>query len=83
MKDLDLTHESGQCPGLGVCPNSWHEGGCDPYWQYCREDYDISRELYAEDDATEKRLWEGPDEPSQVWTRATADDPWVRVDAHH
>lgn len=72
-------HPVGQCPGLGMCLNSWHEGGCDPYWQYGSEDNrDISREMYAEDDAVEKRLWEGPDEPSQVWKRPDTSAEWVR-----
>lgn len=43
--------------------------GCEPYWQYIRDGKDITDQMYAELDATEKRYWEGPDEPSEVWTR--------------
>lgn len=31
-----------------------------PYrWQYCRDGYDITHEMYAEDDADEVRAWDG------------------------
>jgi len=36
----------------------WHEGGSDPFWQYCRDGYDFSTQQYAALDADEKRLWE-------------------------
>jgi hypothetical protein len=55
----------------------WHEHGSDPFWQYCRHGYDITGQVYAEQDADEKRLWEGPDEPAEVWLRDT-DGQWVR-----
>ena len=57
--------------------DAWHEGGADPFWQYCLNGYDISHQMYAELDADEKRLWEGPDEPSQVWVR-DLQGRWVR-----
>ena len=55
----------------------WHLNGSASFWQFCRDGYDISGQLYAEDDADEKRLWEGPDGPSEVWTR-DASGEWTR-----
>ena len=55
----------------------WHEGGSDPFWQYCCNGYDISSQLHAELDADEKRLWECPDGPSEVWVRGALGQ-WVR-----
>lgn len=55
----------------------WHTGGSDPFWQYCRNGYDISTDLYAELDADEKRLWQGPDGPCEVWVRTTR-GRWIR-----
>lgn len=52
-------------PGLG-CEYAWHTGGCGPMWQYCLDGYDISDHPYAEDDAVERRRWDGPDEPSLI-----------------
>jgi hypothetical protein len=54
----------------------WHEHGPEPFWQYCRDGYDITGQVYAEQDADEKRFWEGPDEPSEVWLRDTG-GRWV------
>jgi len=72
-------HLWGHCPGLGQCDQSWHEGGCEPFWQYVSADgYDISSNPYPEYDATEKRWWTGPDGPDQVWTRAKIGDEWRR-----
>lgn len=51
-----------------------------PHWQYCADGYDISGSPYAEEDATEKRLWASPvaGEPEEVWTRKSTDRPWKR-----
>lgn len=73
------SHPVGECPGLGQCEHSWHDNGCDPFWQYCSPNgRDITHEFYAEQDAIEKRLWEGPDGPSEVWIRASTSDGWER-----
>lgn len=59
-------HMNGQCPGL-ECEYAWHTGGCGPMWQYCdAEGYEISGHLYAEDDAVERRRWDGPDGPDLI-----------------
>lgn len=56
----------GPCPGLG-CEHAWHTGGCGPMWQYVDEQgYDVSHHAYPEDDAVERRRWDGPDEPSLI-----------------
>ncbi|HET8643798.1 MAG TPA: hypothetical protein VFM37_17815, partial [Pseudonocardiaceae bacterium] len=69
------------CTDDESCPASWHDGGCQPFWQHCGADgRDISTDFYAEDDATEKRLWEGPDGPSQVWTRPRPGAEWELVE---
>jgi hypothetical protein len=68
------------------CDSLWNEVTCcQPHWQYCHEGHDITSDLYAEQDATEKRLWEGPDGPSEVWVRRPTGDtvgspygPWER-----
>lgn len=62
-------HLWGHCPGLS-CPDMWHEGGCEPFWQYVSADgLDISNYPYPDDDATEKRWWQGPDGPDAVWIK--------------
>lgn len=61
-------HEPGQCPGLD-CPAAWHVGGCDPMWDYADADgylIDPGINAYAEQDAVERRRWDGPDEPSLI-----------------
>jgi hypothetical protein len=35
-------------------------------WQYCLDGYDISDRPYAEQDAMERRRWDGLDEPSLI-----------------
>lgn len=43
------------------------------YWQFCQGDEDITSSPTAELDATEKRLWETDDGPTEVWTREPLD----------
>ena len=60
------------------CADLWNSDTCcQPFWQYCLDGMDISDWPFAEQDADEKRLWEDPDGPSQVWVRGTAGQ-WVR-----
>lgn len=74
-----MAEHAGRCPGLPHCDDVWHEGGCQPYWQYYDAGgNDISTHMYTEDDSVEKRLWEGPDGPSEVWIRAYPGDRWER-----
>lgn len=49
-----------------------------PHWQYCADGFDISSSMYAEEDATEKRLWASPvaDGPEEVWTRRSTTHQW-------
>lgn len=61
--------EEHECTGTESCPYAWHIAGCAPFWQYSLEGQDISGDPYAAEDADEKRLWTGPDEPAEVWTR--------------
>jgi hypothetical protein len=64
--ELLTRHPEGQCSGLD-CEHAWHTGGCGPMWQYCDADgYDISGQPYAEDDAVERRRWDGPDGPDLI-----------------
>lgn len=53
------------CPGL-ECPDAWHTDGCGPYWTYSLDGFALDGGLYDEDDADERRLWEGPDGPSKI-----------------
>jgi hypothetical protein len=69
------------CPGLGQCENSWHEGGCEPYWQYIYDSgFTAEREHDPEgtDSVTQKRLWLGPDEPDECWYRPDSGTAWQR-----
>lgn len=60
------------------CDELWNSDTCcQPFWQYVADGYDISSQPYARQDATEKRLWEGPDGPSEVWVRAAGGE-WIR-----
>jgi hypothetical protein len=72
-------HGFSACPGVGYCGHSWHDGGCDPHWQYADESgYVISGGQYDEQDAMRKTLWSGPDGPDEIWIRPRAGDSWVR-----
>jgi hypothetical protein len=71
-------HPVGECPGL-MCDDAWHDNGCDPFWSYSdAAGFNITGSFYAEQDATTKTLWEGPDGPSEVWRRAKRGDEWRR-----
>lgn len=79
QSDVLTTHDpiTGQCPGLD-CDNSWHINGCGPMWQMIdAHGYELHGGLYDEDDAVERRRWDGPDGPdlieyrrSGVWEEA-------------
>lgn len=59
-------HDPGHCPGL-QCPDAWHTGGCGPMWQYVDADgYELQGGLYDEQDAAERRRWDGPDGPDLI-----------------
>lgn len=67
-------HASGQCPGLD-CPDAWHIHGCDPMWQYVdAQGCDITGHPYAEQEAVERRRWDGPDGPDLIEYRV--DGEW-------
>jgi hypothetical protein len=75
-----VEHPEGQCPGLSQCQDAWHEGGCEPYWQYVGEgNVDISGSPTGELDAVERLLWRGPDGPDDLYVRPTPLDPWVKT----
>lgn len=59
-------HPGEPCPGL-QCPGAWHIHGCGPVWQYVDADgCDITDRPYAEQDAVERRRWDGPDGPDLI-----------------